>query len=1337
MRRILKKAVITTAFAAALTAGMTSRVSAREFYKVSEKIDTKVVQNDEEGEKNYADGQAIIMYRASEPGAELASSDTEVVQTYTFEGVSMNDAGSAELASVENVYVSLVKSDIYTTEQLVNMYSNRSDIMKAEPNYYYHILDDDYSDYQWGLHNEGQNGGTVGIDIKADKINAVENTDTGEKVIAVVDTGMDYTHPDLASVVWNNPLPSSKLSGEHGYDMVNHDADPMDDNGHGTHCSGVMAGLSNDGSGISGVVASDNIKIMAIKVFDEDGYGSGIEAIGAYNYIYRAQQLGVNVVAVNNSWGGRAEETDIIFAELVDLVGKAGAVSVCSAGNESLNNDAEEVIPANIDSPYIISVAAANEKGELAGFSNYGAKNVDIAAPGTDILSSVSYDCFNPGIYSEAHRKITCNYYNGFEEESTVDYEVDVAGDAVSKIEITDRNYVGKTGGKSLKWTISDAEEDGVYSLIIPYDGTLSNFPVYASSMLRFEHDNQPGEGSVARGYGDSVAILYSGEYKSDGTPDLNSASLKMLGGVYSGNYWGHISEMIAPKVKKASKNMLVLQIMAAADGDYTLYIDDLAVSKSDVDSKTFGKYDFYNGTSMAAPYVTGAIAAISQAYPEEGALSRKAILFSCSRRLSTLSGFVATGGMLDFAMLDNPRMSVSDIYLDEDKNIQIDGKFLDGAVLTINGERIPVLSNTGEKMIVPVSQWMNMNMNLVIEKGEDRIERTFYFSDGKKLSDAGKILGELEGNEVLSDGNQLYNINSDGLVNVNSSGYEYDEWRSFSYKYGYEVFGDKYQTYLNYEIHPESNIVCTSDGLYRILTLDAEFTTESILVNFSIDGGWNKVSDIPDAFTEYGNMILGVYNGRLFLMGGLDEYKMDFGTDVYSYDLMTKKWTKEVSLPEGRAFSKAMQSGGKLVVTLGCCDTTGEYPANLIYDGSSWKKSSAVITRVAANGRYLAGKGKNTTPLMYYNCNIGGAKDDIVYIGNSADKLGNIYFYNVKSDKYESSGYSIDSNMIKDKGYCGTVHGDKCLLLVDAGNNIGETEQYSFSVDSACMKPTLICDEYSWFDNAAYAWLPSDIISYQPSILTDCYVSSFKVNGKAVKADENQNYSFVAPAYQYQNGFTIELKARPYITGISTVSSAVVEIGKSYKIVSKTEPAVPEADFQYESSAPKYITVSSKGVVRVLNNAKPGMKATITITANDGGGARTKVIIKVPSLPKKNSKVKVGNITYKITKSAKKGGTVSVVKLNNKKLTKVTIPDTVKIKGYTFKVTAVEKNAFKSCSKLKRITVKAVKLRKIGKGSFSTVHKKATIIVPKNQKNSYKKLLRKSGYKGTVKTSK
>jgi subtilisin family serine protease len=164
----------------------------------------------------------------------------------------------------------------------------------------------------WGLHNIGQSGGVVDADIDAPE---AWNTTTGSRnvVVAVIDTGMDYKHPDLAPNTWRNP---GEVAGDgidndgngfiddiHGWDFANNDSSPMDDNGHGTHVSGTIGAVGNNGSGVVGV--NWQVSIMPLKFLTGSGSGSTSAAVAAINYATRMRRdFGINVVATNNSWGG-------------------------------------------------------------------------------------------------------------------------------------------------------------------------------------------------------------------------------------------------------------------------------------------------------------------------------------------------------------------------------------------------------------------------------------------------------------------------------------------------------------------------------------------------------------------------------------------------------------------------------------------------------------------------------------------------------------------------------------------------------------------------------------------------------------------------------------------------------------------------------------------------------------------------------------------------------------------------------------------------------------------------------------------------------------------------
>ncbi|RYZ57752.1 MAG: hypothetical protein EOP07_09030 [Proteobacteria bacterium] len=226
-----------------------------------------------------------------------------------------------------------------------------------------------------------------------------ETLNSESVLVGIVDSGMDYNHPDLKDNVWSNPGETGlDANGKdkrtngidddgngfvddwHGWDFYNNDNDPMDDNSHGTHVAGTIGAVGNNESGIVGVNWS--VSMVPIKVFSGGGATSTDMLVKGIEY---ATTLGVFVS--NNSWGGGAY-SDAIYSAIKKASDK-GILFAAAAGNEGENNDVGDHYPSNYDLPNIISVAAINRKDNVSAFSNYGANTVDVAAPGEDIYSTL------------------------------------------------------------------------------------------------------------------------------------------------------------------------------------------------------------------------------------------------------------------------------------------------------------------------------------------------------------------------------------------------------------------------------------------------------------------------------------------------------------------------------------------------------------------------------------------------------------------------------------------------------------------------------------------------------------------------------------------------------------------------------------------------------------------------------------------------------------------------------------------------------------------------------------------------------------------------------------
>jgi subtilisin family serine protease len=292
-------------------------------------------------------------------------------------------------------------------EALIAAYRKRTDVAYAEPNYIVTkstIPNDPDFGQLWGLRNTGQSGGTPGADIAVTNVWATHGTGSTNIMVAVIDTGIDYTHQDLTANIWINP---GEIAGntidDDGNGIVDDiygarwidgtglptSGDPMDGNNHGTHVSGTIGGHGNNGVGVAGV--NWRVRLMALKFLDDTGSGFTADAIAAIEY---AIDKGAHLS--NNSWGGGGYSQAL--KDAIDAAGAANQLFIAAAGNSASDNDASPSYPASYSSSNIIAVASSDRNDARSSFSSYGRTSVDIAAPGSAIYSSVpgdNYDTFN------------------------------------------------------------------------------------------------------------------------------------------------------------------------------------------------------------------------------------------------------------------------------------------------------------------------------------------------------------------------------------------------------------------------------------------------------------------------------------------------------------------------------------------------------------------------------------------------------------------------------------------------------------------------------------------------------------------------------------------------------------------------------------------------------------------------------------------------------------------------------------------------------------------------------------------------------------------------------
>jgi len=346
------------------------------------------------GKRDYAPSELLVKFKAGVP-------------TYVMSDIHRG-AGARVLksfrADARLQQVRIPKG--WAVESALAYYQSRADVQYAQPNWVYHIANtvpNDPAFYaQWAWQNTGQTGGNVGADTHA---TAAWDKARGRftVVVASIDTGVDFLHPDLRMNIWTNP----GEAGANCYDGIDNDAngypddcrgwnivannnDPRDDNGHGSHTSGTIGARTNNLLAVAG--ANWDVQIMPVKVFDSTGSGFTSWAIEGIDY---AVSSGAKIL--NNSWvaGG----PDPALLEAIRRADTAHALFITSAGNAGTNNNHDATYPCNYDSilftvnppTNIICTAATDDADGLWTSSNYGANTVHLGAPGVDILSTEAF----------------------------------------------------------------------------------------------------------------------------------------------------------------------------------------------------------------------------------------------------------------------------------------------------------------------------------------------------------------------------------------------------------------------------------------------------------------------------------------------------------------------------------------------------------------------------------------------------------------------------------------------------------------------------------------------------------------------------------------------------------------------------------------------------------------------------------------------------------------------------------------------------------------------------------------------------------------------------------
>ena len=522
-------------------------------------------------DRPYKKGELLVQYKTTRPGAGRAVLEQRVqIRRSTAIGHS-------------RIHRVVLEAEV-SVDQALAVYRDDPDVEFAEPNYLVRpqTTPGDPSFYlQWGLANRGQkvNGisGTAGADLDAPS--AWDITTGGEQVVvAVIDTGCDLNHPDLAANIWTNPgeIPGNGIDDDgnhyvddvHGWDFADQDNNPQDATGHGTHVAGIIGAESDNSRGVAGVAW--RVRIMPLRFMNTFEEGTIADAVEAIDY---ALAMGAKII--NCSWGSSSYSRT-----LQNVMSNADALFVCAAGNNAQDTDVHPFYPAAFDVENLISVAASDAKDRLAWFSNFGSRTVDVAAPGT-------------GIYSLCNGRRTLwadNFATGYLDDWT-------------------------TGGSGDRWTVSNppAMSTGPALAVSSPDKYANNANTWAQMPIQDLRTASATQLSMQiTGQSEADADYLYLEVSTDKAAWYN-LPLQIGGVVKSAGITGPVPFWMTASADLGpwdGQPQLFIRLRFKSNSSNTqtgFYINDLHLTAADSQSS----YQFMQGTSMAAAYVSGLAALI------------------------------------------------------------------------------------------------------------------------------------------------------------------------------------------------------------------------------------------------------------------------------------------------------------------------------------------------------------------------------------------------------------------------------------------------------------------------------------------------------------------------------------------------------------------------------------------------------------------------------------------------------------------------------------------------------------------------------------------------------
>ena len=959
------------------------------------------------------------------------------------------------------------------TAALLDLLNGCPGVVSAEPDYILHttsLSDDPFSDLLWGLDNQGQMGFTSDVDINPDK--EWGKPDSGDEVVlALIDIGTNWLHEDLVNRMWVNSLeiPGNGIDDDgngiiddiHGADLTTEQpggdpmAKPLAD--HGTHTAGIMVAEANNDLGIAGVAGScDNVKLMALEIGNAEGMSYGA-AIRSYQYIYEMMTRKtdpVNIVAINDSWGGSTMGIPYLLETMINKVGELGAISVIATGNESrdyskpvdsdyvadrlgptagVSGDWAEISDheacqdyyapsiSDVESEYIIRVAASDGNGSLTPFSNKGWMYADIAAPGTAILSTVSEPAFLPQTYSiEKINELCATFMTdqfGFRVNSADPYGTN----SHITIENNVKNgtaYTNLNGDCSISVniTIKDARADSPYLIELPYTArgliceqepilsycaNLLEYPDwvetrYAAPIIRIQ--DAPADEPAF-----SLPRILNFEmdwFDEDGNWD----SIPHIGDILRPDVWNQSRFRI--DIDRSPDRIFRLYVLPSSDGDLKFSIDNFCLTKGIAgEEEAFGQYDYMNGTSMAAPMVTGTLGLLVAKDPTlDTPQKRKEAVLNHTRQVPALNRVVSRCALLDLnAWQDYYAIPQIHEVAYDNGTVTITGESL-GNVKSVKVENAPVtpvsVSDTEIVLHYTAPEMRKYSVRVTAPAGWSAADFTGHSGTAYSTTadDYEELLSFADYN-FATDGTSVYTFGyTDGTLTrwipdpadpIHMKKVESFPFDTSEIGDGYYADDPYYLTDLtSFPTPPVDSFFWDNGHLYFTVNLLTCYEVEgyfsqiqhslvtetSQLVDYDLSAHTTTVYELPEGLFE---PAVTIENGEFMLVGGYDRNTKQLSTACYAGDGTT--WRKIASLPSARAFGKLTHAAGKLYYTAGADEsstkTSAKVPTILVWDGAQWSDTGVRLSFTHSNSRNI-----DLLSYTYFQCGVSPLRDGLLF---------------------------------------------------------------------------------------------------------------------------------------------------------------------------------------------------------------------------------------------------------------------------------------------------------------------------------------------------------------------